>query len=267
MKFKRDFFLNYVQEAPVPLAIERVFECGILSKEEFRRPILDLGCGEGLFAYILFEEKLDVGIEPNRKELERAKSYGMYKELIECFGDSIPKETGSFNTVFSNSVLEHIPDIDPVLREVNRVLASHGDFYVTVPTDKFDNYSVLFTLLRAARLNSLAERYRLFFNRFWRHYHYYNEEGWSRLFQRNGFEVVKVQGYCDRSACLLNDFLAPFSACGFISKKLFNRWFLFGSIRKLYSPLLDAMFRGVPVRGSNTKNSGLVFFHLKKKSA
>jgi len=90
MRFKDNFFYNYVKVAPIPLALERSLECDILSKKTFARPILDIGCGEGIFARVLFDEKIDVGIDPNARELKRARELDAYDELIECFGDKIP---------------------------------------------------------------------------------------------------------------------------------------------------------------------------------
>src|SRR4051812_12209599 len=98
MRFKNNFLANYLTRAPAPLALERAFECEILSKQKFTHPILDIGCGEGLLAYILFDEEVDVGIDPNAKELERAKAFGIYNELIQCFGDNVPKASNSFKT-------------------------------------------------------------------------------------------------------------------------------------------------------------------------
>ncbi len=69
MKFKDDFFRRYLGEAPVPLAIERSLECAILSRQRFDAPILDIGTGEGMFAYVLFDGKIDVGIDPDAREL------------------------------------------------------------------------------------------------------------------------------------------------------------------------------------------------------
>ncbi len=99
MIFKTDFLYNYIKEAPLPLAIERTFECKILARQEFIHPILDIGCGEGIFAYVLFNENIDVGIDPDKKELKRALNYGMYKELINCFGDNIDKPDKFFKTI------------------------------------------------------------------------------------------------------------------------------------------------------------------------
>ena len=141
MKFKKNFLAEYLNEAPVPLAYERAFECHILSQQKFEHPILDIGCGDGIFAKILFDEKIDTGIDPLDYELESAKQYNMYDELIEAFGDKIPKGDNIYKTVFSNSVLEHIENLDPVLKEINRVLISGGIFYATIPTNYFDKYS------------------------------------------------------------------------------------------------------------------------------
>lgn len=264
MKFKRHYFLNYVKEAPLTLAIERAFECELLSKQKFNRPILDLGCGEGLFAYILFDEPVDVGIDPNNQELEKAKKYGMHKVLINCFGEKIPKESDSFNTIFSNSVLEHIPDIEPVLKEAYRLLTAQGEFYITVPTNLFDRYSIIYQIFILLRLDSMAERYQIFFNNFWKHYHHYDNEGWIKLFQKNGFEVKIRKEYCNKNVCLLNDALTPLSLPGYLSKKILNRWFLFYRIRKYYSFVLYLIFKRIYTAERTIKKAGLLFYCLRK---
>jgi SAM-dependent methyltransferase len=264
MKFKTNFFYNYLKEAPIPLALERSFECEILSKQEFIHPILDIGCGEGLFTYILFDEKIDVGIDPDERELMRAKDYGMYNELLKCYGDNISKPSGSFQTILSNSVLEHIPGIESVLKEAHRLLADTGNFYVTVPTNLFDQYSIINQILVGLGLNNTAAKYRKFFNGFWRHYHYYDILGWQKLFEKNGFEVTQSQQYCKKKAALLNDFLAPFCIISFISKKLFNKWYLFKALRSIISPLYFALFNSQLINETNLNTGGIVFFHLKK---
>ena len=162
MIFKTDFLYNYIKEAPLPLAMERTFECKILSQQEFARPILDIGCGEGIFAYVLFDEKIDVGIDPDKNELKRALKYGMYKELINCYGDSIDKPDKFFKTIFSNSVLEHIQGINPVLKEAHRLLDDDGVLYCTVPTNYFDKYSLMFQFLTFLKLKKLSEKYKVF---------------------------------------------------------------------------------------------------------
>lgn len=265
MRFKSDFFRNYLNEASLPLALERTLECEILSTQQFPGPVLDIGCGEGMFAHILFDEKLDVGIDPNARELERAGAYGAYKELICCLGDAIPKESGSFNTILSNSVLEHIPEIEPVVREAHRLLASGGRFYATVPTHLFDRFSVGHQALSLLGLSGLAASYSRFFNGFWKHYHFHTPENWEALFKRCGFEVEAGQQYCPKAVGVFNDALAPLALGSFIAKKSLNRWFFFPSLRRLtMAPLLARLFLPLTKNDPSLKEGGIVFFRLRK---
>jgi len=263
MRFKDNFLLNYLNKAPVSLAVERSLECELLSRQEFVRPILDIGCGDGIFASVLFGEKIDLGIDPCRSEIKRAKECGMYKEAMACYGSRIPKDTASFNTILSNSVLEHIPDIEPVLREANRLLSPHGRFYITVPAKSYDKYNIAYQLLAFLRLSGLAERYRLFFNKFWKHYHFHDREGWIELFRKTGFKVIESHEYCCKDTCLLDDALIPFAFPSFLTKKIFNRWFLFEGVRGICAYFLYFILKGV-VQEKDIQNGGLIFFALGK---
>jgi SAM-dependent methyltransferase len=265
MKFNDGILERYLSVAPIPLAFERFLEARIYQRHSFRRPILDIGCGEGLFANVVFANKIDTGIDPDPRELDRARVLGAYAELIECSGDAIDKPDGHFNTIISNSVLEHIPDVEPVFREAHRLLAQGGKFYVTVPSNRFDEYSVANQMLCAVGLRSLAGRYRSFFNNFWRHYHYYTPEGWSALARRTGFKVTEVHTYGTKRNCLLNDFLAPFSIISFVIKKIFNRWVLFPGLRRLVmKPVVTAGHRLLK-GGDAARDGGLVFMELTKE--
>lgn len=265
MKFKENIFQNYLEEAPLPLAIERWHECEIYKTKSFEHPILDIGCGEGMYAYILFDEKIDTGIDPNSRELERAKEYGAYSELINCFGDDIPKPDKSYKTIFSNSVLEHIPRIDDVLKEAHRLLADDGKMCVTIPTDMFDKYSVIYQILSTLGMKNIAEKYRIFFNGFWAHYHFHDKNGWQEVFERNGFNVIEAKEYASKTTCLTNDFLAPLSIVSFLFKKYTNKWFLFPSLRKIVARLFNAIFLPILKKSDKlTGRGGLIFFELHK---
>ena len=140
--FNDNFLCNYLIDAPTPLAIERSWECILFSQEELKTPILDIGCGDGIFARSLFKSRVNVGIDPNKVEIDRAADTMSYDELLLDFGDKIHKKDKSFNTIFSNSVLEHIEDIHAVLLEAKRLLKTNGTLYLTVPTDNFENFLV-----------------------------------------------------------------------------------------------------------------------------
>jgi SAM-dependent methyltransferase len=100
-------------------------------------PVLDLGSGDGHFASVAFDHRLDVGLDPWSAPMKEAQQRGAYRLLVLGEGASIPFEDGFFATVTSTSVLEHIPDLDPVFQEVARVLKPGGKFVFCVPNHRF----------------------------------------------------------------------------------------------------------------------------------
>jgi len=263
--FNNNFFENYLTHAPLPLAIERTQECLLLSKQKFAGPILDIGCGDGIFAKMLFKQKIDVGIDPNTSELGRARLTDKYKELIECYGDNIPKPDNTFKTIFSNSVMEHICDIKPVLKEAYRLLDHDGRLYLTLPTQLFDKYTFVYQILNKLGLKELGNKYSNFFNKFWRHYHYYDAAAWRDLFSEVGFQVEFEQEYGKKSMCMFSTFMTFFSFPSFLSRKLINKWFWSTQWRETYIKLL------LPIIPFNCENitvgqgkGGLIFFVLHK---
>jgi len=266
MEFNKNILKEYLVEAPIPLALERTWECEIYKTLEFPRPILDVGCGDGIYTKILFAEKIDVGIDPLEYELEYARKLDVYEKLTLAWGNEMPFENETFKTVFSNSVLEHIPDIEPVLNEIHRVLKSDGNLYVTIPTNLFDTYSVIYRTLQFFGLNGLKESYRKFFNKFWKHHHYYTRKDWITLFQKCGFEMVTVQEYGTKQQCTFNDFIVPFTIPNYVVKKLFNRFFLSKTIRRIYVPVLAGLIKHKVKIHPGLTTGGLIFFSFKKNN-
>ncbi len=265
MKFNEDFLLSYAREAPLALAFERALECRIYAGQSFERPILDIGCGEGLFAKILFAERIDTGIDPDAAELARARDLDAYIELVQCDGARIPKPDGSYRTIFSNSVLEHILDVMPVLKEAHRLLASGGKFYFTVPSTDFERYTWINLTLEALRLRAQSRAFRKFFNRFWRHYHAYTAAGWSELARAAGFEVVDAFTYDPARTCLLNTALTPLAVPSKIVKSIFNRWHLFPALRRLVATPLAIVAAPLLNGAERASRGGLVFVSLRKR--
>ena len=260
--------LAYISRVPAALALERLAEIELHCRKQFDSPVLDLGCGDGIFAGLMFTESVDTGMDIDPVELERARNSGNYKQLILAPGDSVPLPENSFSTVFSNSVLEHIPEIEPVLREVLRLLKPGGNFYCTVPSDKFEHYSCINNLLTRFGMDRSARKYRKFYNRFWKHYHCYSVDQWQALAERCGFEVKECFSYNSAGMCLLNDLLAPCGAMGIINKKLFNRWTLLPKIRyAVFYPLAGLIKKILISHAGKTARGGLVYLHLSPKAS
>jgi SAM-dependent methyltransferase len=267
MKFRNDYLRRYLALAPAALAVERVVECEILNQQDFTRPILDIGCGDGIFAQILFDEQLDLGVDIDREEIARASATGAYLKLLACPGSGIPVADGAFKTVLSNSVLEHIPDLMPVLREAHRVLADGGTFYVTLPTDRLEHNSLPARIFAALGLNKLELDYGKFHNRFWRHYNVHSPAGWRALFESIGFSVAAERVYASPNFSSFYDLLMPSAIPSILAKKLYSRWFLFPALRRSYYVLVDAIVGPIHERLKREPGSSLIFFKLVKAAS
>lgn len=262
MRFHDRLAERYLAVAPLALATERLLECGILRAQPFERPILDLGCGDGLFAGVLFAEPIDLGVDVDPAEADRARRAGAYDEVLACPGDSIPRPDESIRTIFSNSVLEHIPELDPVLSECRRLLVPGGRFFVTVPTDRFERYSAPALLLEGLGLGRQAARYRAFYNRFWRHFHAYDEAGWRARFEAAGFRVVEQRAYDPGPLATFCDMMLPLALPALVARRILGRWIAAPPIRRLYAPVLAAVSRMVIARWHQRPVGGLAFFVL-----
>lgn len=265
MRFKDDILLRYMSTAPLALAFERYLECKIYLNKTFDHPILDLGCGDGLFSQILFDENIDTGIDLNNDELSCANKLQCYNELICCPGDKIPKPDGHYQTIFSNSVLEHIDQLEPVFKEVHRLLSPDGRFYLTIPSIDFEQYTTINQLLLKIGLLQVSSRYRKFCsNVIWRQSHYHTINEWESIVSNFGFEVVDSFTYDKKSICLLNNFFYPFGILGLVIKRFFKRWVLFPAIRRTIIFPVYSISKQILNNDEHQINGGLVFLELKK---
>ena len=264
LRFNPDPAAEYLGCTPFALALERTLECALLAKQQFEAPVLDIGCGDGLFASILFADQIDTGIDLDPAEIECARKTGAYKELICCAASEIPKESGTYRTAFSNSVLEHIPDLAPVLREAYRLLEPGGHFFFTVPTDKFEEQAVVYRTLDGLGLKSTAQAFAKRYNRFWRHFHAYTPSEWRRLATEAGFEVVEMIRYNSPAMTARNDALAPLAILSTFLKRSTGRWVLSPKLRRAaLKPLAENVARGLVEKGTHPDGS-LLFVRARK---
>ena len=110
-----DLLWRQLKTIPAFRAILRAVEARFYFAVDLPEPTLDVGCGDGHFSQMVFNHKLSAGIDPWWNPLKKAQKSEMYELALQAMGDKLPFPDGHFASAFSNSVLEHIPDIQPVL--------------------------------------------------------------------------------------------------------------------------------------------------------
>ena len=129
-----DLLWRHLKDLPYFRALLRAVEARFYQDIDLAEPILDLGCGDGHFASIALDGRTPmVGVDPWWSPLTKTVKRQVYRYAIQSVGGALPFASQYFSTVISNSVLEHIPELDPVLAEVNRVLKPGGTLILTYP--------------------------------------------------------------------------------------------------------------------------------------
>ncbi|MFN3928563.1 MAG: class I SAM-dependent methyltransferase [Thermoflexus sp.] len=216
----------HLKEVPAFRALLRGVEARFYQGLEMPEPVLDLGCGDGHFATIAFPGKVMVGLDPEWRALREATARRAYRWVVQADGARMPFPAGFFRTVVSNSVLEHIPDVEAVLQEVARVLRPGGYFLFCSPSDRFVEFLSIYRFLCRLGLGRAAEAYGRLFNRISRHYHCDAPEVWAARLERAGLRPLRWGFYFSRGATARLEWGHPYGLPSLVYKKLFGRWIL-----------------------------------------
>jgi SAM-dependent methyltransferase len=215
-----------VKSVPAFRALLRSVEARLYQQAEIVAPVLDLGCGDGHFASQTFNGQLAAGLDPWWRPLRKAVRAGVYQLPVQALGDAMPFPDGQFGTVISNSVLEHIPDVQPVLNEAARVLRPGGKAIITFPSDNFTALLGGALWLERHGLNRLADRYRRGFNAIARHAHTDPPGRWQRRLEQANLVVERSQPYFSARALHALEFGHFFGLPSFLCHLLTRRWIL-----------------------------------------
>ncbi len=222
----KDYLWLHLRELPYFRALLRAVEARVYEAIEQPSPTLDLGCGDGHFASIAFERQLEVGLDPWTEPIRDARRRGVYRALVQADGGSMPFPRAHFASAVSNSVLEHIPDIDATLADLARVLRPGAQFVFCVPNDHFTQNLSVARFFDRVGMKAIARAYRNFFNRISRHRHVDPPRVWEARLQKAGFRVERWWHYFSPAALRALEWGHYWGLPALVNKLLFGRWIL-----------------------------------------
>jgi SAM-dependent methyltransferase len=181
-------------------ALWRVFEVEVVwERLRAHGRGLDLGCGDGTLATVLFQGVPDVrwtGLDIDPQDTALARHIHACVHLASAA--AIPEPDGAFDLVFSNSALEHMEGLDPVLEEVRRVLHPGGRFVFTVPEASFRDQLLWPRLLRRIGMGTAARQYVRHLDARVAHVNYLSPAEWRDRLACHGFRTDIQESYLSR---------------------------------------------------------------------
>jgi len=136
--------------------------------------LLDIGCHQGeLFDKLKGKIGESVGIDP----LAKAKQTAQYKIIQHVFSEQLPFAAASFDAITMLAVIEHIQNIEQLIKECKRVLTPSGKVIITVPAPTVDYIVEWLVRLRLADGMSLEE------------HHKFDPTCLPALFKEQGFDL------------------------------------------------------------------------------
>jgi SAM-dependent methyltransferase len=228
MERREHCFTRHLREMAPHRALLRAVECNLIGSLPLVHPVLDVGCGDGHFASVAYDEPIDVGIDVLDRALTEAAARRpvVYRELVKASATALPFRDGTFGTVVSNSSLEHIRDIDQALSEITRVLRMGGTFATTLPSEHYPEYLMGATLARRLGLAGVARGYGALFNRISYHYHVDSPEVWKARLAAVGLDIVEHTYYFSPAAHRAFDLAHYLGVPNLLSKRLVGKWIL-----------------------------------------
>ncbi|MBK8996316.1 MAG: class I SAM-dependent methyltransferase [Myxococcales bacterium] len=239
-----DDFAQYFPFAPAALCVKECARLTELRRYECPSPILDVGCGDGLFAKVAFADAEIWGIDIDAKEGVWALSSQAYRQVI--LGDITRAELpqGFFSTCVANCSLEHIPDLDAALRAIRNSLKPLGRAYLFVPNRDWASWFLSVRLLKTLGLGVAGRALQDTVDRTFKHHHLYDEAGWRERVLRAGLSIERVDPVLSTATTVAFELLLLPSLFGFLNKKMTTRWTNFPSLRRLAARPAYGLVRG-----------------------
>ena len=243
---------------PLSLCVREIMRLRALAENgSLESPLLDVGCGDGLFWQAVGEavqsggERLDglMGIDVNPHELGianlRLRKEGGSFRRVDISGSAPDVDElgrGAYPTVIANCSLEHVRHIDKAFANVLRLQKEGGRFYLFLPAPGWTDTLALKRVL--SRLHPrLGMLYGAMWDGFFQHHHLYPHYVWRHLLESSGYEVESVKGIGSRHANRLFARWAAPSFPAFIYKELFKKYpSWYAPLKRLYVGLFEKGF-------------------------
>jgi SAM-dependent methyltransferase len=132
-------------------------------------------------------KQVAIALDPNSTALQKASQLGIYDRLIPTAVEQSQLPDASIGTIISNSVLEHIPNIEDALDAAARLLRPGGKLIFTVPTEAFSEW-----------LAVPSRRYATWRNQHLCHLNLWSAEQWTQQLERVGLRVETIRPYLTR---------------------------------------------------------------------
>lgn len=166
--------------------------------------ILDLGCGDGFYLFLLSNLDLSLNLygadydknalNSARKNLDLGKVNFVYADLMK----KLPFPNNFFDGIVMSEIMEHLPDDIKGMREVKRVLKKTGRLLLSVP---HINYPFLWDPINWILQRTFKTHIRSgFWAGIWnQHLRIYSEENLTFVLKQVGFrniKIVKLTHFC-----------------------------------------------------------------------
>ena len=107
---------------------------GFIDEFSIQGKLLDIGYGFGYFVnFARKRNKISVGIDINLSIIRKGMQELSSKFLICASAEELLIKDGSFNWIFANQIIEHLPHPENFLSEAKRVLSPFGKLIISTP--------------------------------------------------------------------------------------------------------------------------------------
>lgn len=256
-----EYLWRNILEMPYFRSILRAVEGSYYQNFDLSGRVLDIGSGDGHFAEVTFDRKIDVGLDPWMDFNAHHARYNGHSYLVRADGSEIPFENEFFDVIISNSVLEHIENVQEVLNDAGRVIKKSGLFLFCVPNLKAFKELSIAKFFEKFGFEKFADFYRNWFRKISLTYNADMPEVWQGRVEEAGFVIEEYWHYFSPRSLRALEWGHYFGLPSAIIHKFFGKWLLFSTKWNLF---LTYKYCRKFIDNSPLENGTYTFYVLRK---